>query len=254
MSSKDYPIILNLFTFSRSSHRQCVVWSYRTEEVAIWCVEWWCYNSQYYGANWSTWVQFGFGLHQEVLMYIDVFQPCSYHRSNSLQTKQWISCWTLFVWARPNLPYCILWGNKPHSHLFNLLFLFQDHQDLKLPDEKTFQSLDSIKTVISHVDDSEQPLNTQDITLKVEDLTNSNNYLSTDLELENNHLDQRKHSAAVLSVNSDQDIGMETRKNSNTSIRTVQSMPKYTECLAADKPFANISNKRMIDNITRAVS
>ena len=138
--------------------------------------------------------------------------------------------------------------------MFNLLFLFQDHQDLRLPDEKTFQSLDSIKTVISHVDDSEQPLNTQDITLKVEDLTNSNNYLSTDLELENNHLDQRKHSAAVLSVNSDQDIGMETRKNSNTSIRTVQSMPKYTECLAADKPFANISNKRMIDNITRAVS
>merc|ERR1719328_101830 len=29
-------------------------------------------------------------------------------------------------------------------------------------------------------------------------------------------------------------------------------MPKYTECLAADKPFANISNKRMFDNITRA--
>ena len=36
--------------------------------------------------------------------------------------------------------------------------------------------------------------------------------------------------------------------------RTVQSMPKYTECMAADKPFASISNKRMRDNITRAVS
>ena len=125
---------------------------------------------------------------------------------------------------------------------------------MKLPDEKTFQSLDSIKTVISNVDDLEQPLNIQDITLKVEDLTNSNNFLSTDLEMENHNLDHRKHSAAVLSVNSDQEIGMETRKNSNTSIRTVQSMPKYTECLAADKPFANISNKRMMDNITRAVS
>ena len=125
---------------------------------------------------------------------------------------------------------------------------------MKLPDEKTFQSLDSIKTVISNVDDLEQPLNIQDITLKVEDLTNSNNFLSTDLEMENPNLDHRKHSAAVLSVNSDQEIGMETRKNSNTSIRTVQSMPKYTECLAADKPFANISNKRMMDNITRAVS
>ena len=125
---------------------------------------------------------------------------------------------------------------------------------MKLPDEKTFQSLDSIKTVISNVDDLEQPLNIQDITLKVEDLTNSNNFLSTDLEMENSNLDHRKHSAAVLSVNSDQEIGMETRKNSNTSIRTVQSMPKYTECLAADKPFANISNKRMMDNITRAVS
>ena len=125
---------------------------------------------------------------------------------------------------------------------------------MKLPDEKTSQSLDSIKTVISNVDDSEQPLNIQDITLKVEDLTNSNNFLSTDLEMESHNLDHRKHSAAVLSVNSDQEIGMETRKNSNTSIRTVQSMPKYTECLAADKPFANISNKRMMDNITRAVS
>ena len=125
---------------------------------------------------------------------------------------------------------------------------------MKLPDEKTFQSLDSIKTVISNVDDLEQPLNIQDITLKVEDLTNSNNFLSTDFEMENPNLDHRKHSAAVLSVNSDQEIGMETRKNSNTSIRTVQSMPKYTECLAADKPFANISNKRMMDNITRAVS
>ena len=125
---------------------------------------------------------------------------------------------------------------------------------MKLPDEKTFQSLDSIKTVISNVDDLEQPLNIQDITLKVEDLTNSNNFLSTDLEMENPNLDHRKHSAAVLSVNSDQEVGMETRKNSNTSIRTVQSMPKYTECLAADKPFANISNKRMMDNITRAVS
>ena len=125
---------------------------------------------------------------------------------------------------------------------------------MKLPDEKTSQSLDSIKTVISNVDDSEQPLNIQDITLKVEDLTNSNNFLSIDLEMGSHNLDHRKHSAAVLSVNSDQEIGMETRKNSNTSIRTVQSMPKYTECLAADKPFANISNKRMMDNITRAVS
>ena len=46
----------------------------------------------------------------------------------------------------------------------------------------------------------------------------------------------------------------EERKNSNTSIRTIQSTPKYTECMGADKPFANISNKRMMDNITRAVS
>ena len=46
----------------------------------------------------------------------------------------------------------------------------------------------------------------------------------------------------------------EERKNSNTSIKTVQSTPKYTECMGADKPFANISNRRMVDNITRAVS
>ena len=46
----------------------------------------------------------------------------------------------------------------------------------------------------------------------------------------------------------------EERKNSNTSIKTVQSTPKYTECMGADKPFANISNRRMMDNITRAVS
>ena len=46
----------------------------------------------------------------------------------------------------------------------------------------------------------------------------------------------------------------EERKNSNTSIRTIQSTPKYTECMGADKPFANISNRRMMDNITRAVS
>ena len=46
----------------------------------------------------------------------------------------------------------------------------------------------------------------------------------------------------------------EERKNSNTSIRTIQSTPKYTECVGADKPFANISNRRMMDNITRAVS
>ena len=45
----------------------------------------------------------------------------------------------------------------------------------------------------------------------------------------------------------------EERKNSNTSIRTIQSTPKYTECVGADKPFANISNRRMMDNITRAV-
>ena len=45
----------------------------------------------------------------------------------------------------------------------------------------------------------------------------------------------------------------EERKNSNTSIRTIQSRPKYTECVGADKPFANISNRRMMDNITRAV-
>ena len=46
----------------------------------------------------------------------------------------------------------------------------------------------------------------------------------------------------------------EERKNSNTSIRTIPSTPKYTECVGADKPFANISNRRMMDNITRAVS
>ena len=50
----------------------------------------------------------------------------------------------------------------------------------------------------------------------------------------------------------DTDSG-EERKNSNTSIRTIQSTPKYTECMGADKPFANISNRRMMDNITRAV-
>ena len=47
--------------------------------------------------------------------------------------------------------------------------------------------------------------------------------------------------------------GGEERKNSNTSLRTIQSTPKYTECVGADKPFANISNRRMMDNITRAV-
>ena len=31
------------------------------------------------------------------------------------------------------------------------------------------------------------------------------------------------------------------------------SITKYTECMGADKPFANISNRRMVDNITRAV-
>ena len=140
------------------------------------------------------------------------------------------------------------------SHLFHLLLVPQDHQDIKLPDEKTFQTIDSIKTIISNVDDELQPLNIQDITLKVEDLNYGNNLSSTTQEMENDPRDQRKNSSAVLSVNSDQDIGLETRKNSNTSIRTIQSMPKYTECLAADKPFANISNKRMTDNITRAVS
>ena len=44
------------------------------------------------------------------------------------------------------------------------------------------------------------------------------------------------------------------RKNSSSSMRAVASTPKYTECMAADKPFASINNRRMVDNITRAVS
>ena len=93
----------------------------------------------------------------------------------------------------------------------------------------------------------------KDIELNIEDMNNTNSVLTISHESDNQD-NQRKNSNSILSVTSDQDFFMENRKNSNTSIRTVQSMPKYTECLAADKPFANISNKRMIDNITRAVS
>ena len=93
----------------------------------------------------------------------------------------------------------------------------------------------------------------KDIELNIEDMNNTNSVLTINHESDNQD-NQRKNSNSILSVTSDQDFFIENRKNSNTSIRTVQSMPKYTECLAADKPFANISNKRMIDNITRAVS
>ena len=87
----------------------------------------------------------------------------------------------------------------------------------------------------------------------MDDISNGNSILAVNKE--NTDTELRKNSNTVLSVNgSDQEGGFDTRKNSNTSIRTIQSMPKYTECMAADKPFANISNKRMMDNITRAVS
>ena len=118
-------------------------------------------------------------------------------------------------------------------------------------DEKTLQSFDSLKTVISEVDDRDHAINLKEIELNVHDLQMSHNELKVTIDKDNN---LRKNSGAVLSVSSDQESFMDTRKNSNTSIRTVQSMPKYTECMAADKPFANISNRRMIDNITRAVS
>ena len=114
------------------------------------------------------------------------------------------------------------------------------------------QSLDSIKTVITEANDSDHTINIKDIELNIEDMNNTNSVLT--INDSDNSDNQRKNSNSILSVTSDQDFSVETRKNSNTSIRTVQSMPKYTECLAADKPFANISNKRMIDNITRAVS
>ena len=120
-------------------------------------------------------------------------------------------------------------------------------------EEKTLQSLDSVKTSISDVNDPEHALSIKDINLQVDDISNGNSILAVNKE--NNESELRKNSGAVLSVNgSDLEGGFDTRKNSNTSIRTVQSMPKYTECMAADKPFANISNKRMMDNITRAVS
>ena len=114
------------------------------------------------------------------------------------------------------------------------------------------QSLDSIKTVITEANDSDHTINIKDIELNIEDMNNTNSVLT--INDSDNSDNQRKNSNSILSVTSDQDFSVETRKNSNTSIRTVQNMPKYTECLAADKPFANISNKRMIDNITRAVS
>ena len=121
-------------------------------------------------------------------------------------------------------------------------------------EEKTLQSLDSVKTLISDVNDTEHALSIRDINLQVDDIHNGNSILTVNKE--NNETELRINSSTVLSVNgSDQEGGVvDTRKNSNTSIRTVQSMPKYTECMAADKPFANISNKRMMDNITRAVS
>lgn len=123
----------------------------------------------------------------------------------------------------------------------------------KSAEEKTLQSLDSVKTSISDVNDTEHALSIRDINLQVDDIHNGNSILTVNKE--NTETELRKNSSTVLSVNgSDQEGGVDTRKNSNTSIRTVQSMPKYTECMAADKPFANISNKRMMDNITRAVS
>ena len=85
----------------------------------------------------------------------------------------------------------------------------------------------------------------KDIELNIEDMNNTNSVLTINHESDNQD-NQRKNSNSILSVTSDQDFFMENRKNSNTSIRTVQSMPKYTECLAADKPFANISNKRRL--------
>ena len=118
-------------------------------------------------------------------------------------------------------------------------------------DEKTLQSLDSLKTVITEVDDTDHAITLKEIELNVQDLQMNHNELRVTIDKDNNI---RKNSGAVLSVSSDQESCIDTRKNSNTSIRTVQSMPKYTECMAADKPFANISNRRMIDNITRAVS
>ena len=43
-----------------------------------------------------------------------------------------------------------------------------------------------------------------------------------------------------------------SRRKSSGSGRT--SIPKYTECYAADKPFASISEDKLLDNITTAVS
>ena len=54
---------------------------------------------------------------------------------------------------------------KPQEHLDNCE---------KLPDEKSFQSLDSLRTVISEVNDMEHALDMKDITLKVKNLSNGN--------------------------------------------------------------------------------
>ena len=144
--------------------------------------------------------------------------------------------------------------NIPIKSRLNHSHYSQEHlNNYQSAEEKTLQSLDSVKTSISDVNDPEHALSIKDFNLQVDDNSNGNSILAVNKE--NNESELRKNSGAVLSVNgSDLEGGFDTRKNSNTSIRTVQSMPKYTECMAADKPFANISNKRMMDNITRAVS
>ena len=70
-----------------------------------------------------------------------------------------------------------------------------------MSDEKTLQSFDSIKTVISEVDDSDHAVSIKEIELNVQDLQSKelsvNVYQNTDLRKNSN-------SNTVLSVSSDQ--------------------------------------------------
>ena len=38
------------------SYRQCSVWCYWSEEMAIWCQEWWCHHGQYHEIEGCPWV------------------------------------------------------------------------------------------------------------------------------------------------------------------------------------------------------
>ena len=63
--------------------------------------------------------------------------------------------------------------------------------------EKSFESLDSVKTTLSEVNDS-------DHALRVDDISNGNNILTVNKE--NIDSDLRKNSGAVLSVNSSDQV------------------------------------------------